>query len=159
MFYDDFLSGNSQVTQNPYSQLQAPQGYQYVNGKLVKNGEGNKVVSDQPLSSTSTANSAGDSAVSQPQSGSESTVNNNEGLQGATLSDNKSTPAQEQNLNTLRQTLSGDTPVVPSDKLISSDSWLAKASQLQNAAYTPMFNEVNSFRDANLNHVAVMVSN
>ena len=32
--FNEVISGGSQSTSNPYSQLQAPQGYQYVKGKL-----------------------------------------------------------------------------------------------------------------------------
>ena len=39
--------------------------------------------------------------------------------------------------------------MVPPDKPISTESWLANASQLQREAYNPMLNDVNPFRDAN----------
>ena len=97
--------GGGPESQNFYHLQPPPAGYQNINGKLVKITEGNKGASYKTQASPSNANTSGDSAVSQPQSDTESTVNNNysEGLQGATLGENKSTQAQEQNLSTLGQ--------------------------------------------------------
>ena len=39
--------------------------------------------------------------------------------------------------------------MIPSDNLISNESWIANAPWLKNATYNSMLNDLNSFRDAN----------
>ena len=66
---------------------------------------------------------------------------------GATFTNDTTTSAQQQNMASMVNVLSGN--MVPPEKPISSKSWTDNASPLQKAAFTPMLNDVNSFRDAN----------